>query len=145
LISSSAGIHGNFSFVHKIDFSPLRAPDKYYIQVADYKSPKFLVGTELYNSIVDSVLLFFKVQRCGYTSPYLHEICHIADATSYIENDIVIEKQIDVTGGWHDAGDYTKFLNTTAFSTYMLLFAYEFDPQKFGFDNDSDNIPDILE
>lgn len=145
LINSTVGNYGNFSFVHQVDFSPLCVPGSYYIQVADYKSPSFLVANKLYNSIVDSVLLFFKVQRCGYTSPYMHEICHIADATSYFENGKETKKQIDVTGGWHDAGDYTKFLNTTAFSAYMLLFAYEFDPQKFGFDNNSNNIPDILE
>ncbi len=145
LIGNSIGSYGNFSFVYNIDFSALNTLGNYFIEVGDYKSVKFEIGTKLYNSIVDSLLLFFKVQRCGYTSPYLHEICHIADATSYIENGIEIKEQIDLTGGWHDAGDYTKFLNTTAFTTYMLLFAYEFDKQKFNFDNNKNNIPDILE
>jgi len=145
LIGLPVGSYSNFPFVYKLDFSPLRTPDNYFIQIANYKSHDFLVSTKAYESIVDSVLLFFKVQRCGYTSPYLHDICHIADATSFIENGKETKRQIDVTGGWHDAGDYTKFLNTTAFSTYMLLFAYEFNPHKFGFDNNFNNIPDILE
>jgi hypothetical protein len=38
-----------------------------------------------------------------------------------------------------------KFLNTTAFATYMLLFSYEFDPNKFSWDKNNNNIPDILE
>lgn len=145
LIVDPIGSYGNFAFVYNIDFSSLNTFGNYFIEVGECKSVKFEIGNKLYNSIVDSLLLFFKVQRCGYTSPYLHEICHIADATSYIENGIEIKEQIDVTGGWHDAGDYTKFFNTTAFTTYMLLFAYEFDKQKFGFDNNKNNIPDILE
>lgn len=145
LISSSKGSYGNFTNTYKIDFSPLHSSGKYYIQVADYKSPQFIIDKKIFNCLVDSVLAFFKVQRCGYTSPEEHEICHIADATSIIENGIEKKMQIDVTGGWHDAGDYTKFLNTTAFTTYLLLFAYDFDPVKFGFDNNSNGVADILE
>ncbi|MFA7229232.1 MAG: glycoside hydrolase family 9 protein, partial [Melioribacteraceae bacterium] len=44
-----------------------------------------------------------------------------------------------------DAGDYVKFLNTTAFSTYMLMFSYEFDPVKFGFDDNKNGVPDLLD
>jgi hypothetical protein len=52
---------------------------------------------------------------------------------------------VDVTGGWHDGGDYIKFLSTAAYTTYMLIFSYEFDKDKFGFDNDKNGVPDILE
>ena len=145
LISDSRAQYGNYKYIYIIDFSPIETCDKYYIQVADYKSPQFNVGNKIYNSLVDSVLAFFKIQRCGYTSPAEHEICHISDVTSIIENGIIHKTIVDLTGGWHDAGDYTKFLNTTAFTTYMLLFAYDFDPIKFGFDNNKNNIPDILE
>lgn len=145
LIKSSSGEYGKFNYIHKIDFSPLRQIDTYYIQIADYKSPKFRIGSNIYNPVVDSLITFFKIQRCGYTSPLGHGICHIADATSLIENGREINTRLDVTGGWHDAGDYTKFFNTTAFTTYLMLFAYEFDPIKFGFDNNKNNVPDILE
>ena len=145
LIKSSSGEYGQFNFTYKIDFSTIRQVDSYYIQVADYKSTKFKIAENLYNSVVDSLITFYRIQRCGYTSPIGHDICHIADATSIIENGIEINKRIDLTGGWHDAGDYTKFLNTTAFTTYLMLFAYEFDPIKFGFDNNNNNVPDILE
>jgi hypothetical protein len=145
IIKQSIGEYGNFRYIYEIDFTLLSSIGKYYIQIADFRSPKFSIDHRLYNSITDAVLSFYKVQRCGYTSPVGHEICHIADATSLIENGVNKKTSIDVTGGWHDAGDYTKFLNTTAFTTYMLLFAYDFDPVKFGFDNNRNNIPDILE
>ena len=75
----------------------------------------------------------------------MHKVCHKADATSLIENGKVLNERADLTGGWHDAGDYVKFLNTTAFTTYTFLFAYDFDSRKFGFDNDAKGGPDILE
>jgi len=51
----------------------------------------------------------------------------------------------DLTGGWHDAGDYIKFLKTTAYTTYLLLFSYEFDSKKFDYDLNNNDVPDILE
>lgn len=52
---------------------------------------------------------------------------------------------MDVSGGWHDAADYVKFLNTTAYSVYTMLFAYDFDREKFGFDYNENGVPDLIE
>ncbi len=88
-------------------------------------------------------MLFFQVQRCGPTHPLLHKPCHLSDVRKiYGRAD---SSMVDLTGGWHDAGDYIKFLSTASFTTYMLLFSYEFDPEKFGFDNNENGDPDILE
>jgi endoglucanase len=87
--------------------------------------------------------LFFKVQRCGPTNPILHKPCHLSDATKRIGDED--SSTVDLTGGWHDAGDYIKFLKTTAYATYMMIFSYEFDKAKFGFDIDHNDVPDILE
>ncbi|MDH7603833.1 MAG: glycoside hydrolase family 9 protein [Melioribacter sp.] len=137
--------YGNFRYTYKIDFSNLRTEGEFEILINKRKSYSFKIGKDIYDDITSSLLEFFKVQRCGYTNPLLHDVCHIADATNIIDGKNQINKNIDVTGGWHDAGDYIKFLNTTAFSTYMLLFSYEFDSQKFGFDKDKNGLPDILE
>ncbi len=136
---------GGFRYVSKIDFTFIKKPGNYFVEIDDQKSHVFKISKNVYNGIASKLLKFFHVQRCGYTSPYMHDICHKFDATSLIENGREINRQIDVTGGWHDAGDYVKFLNTTAYATYMLLFAYEFDPVKFSFDKNKDNIPDVLE
>lgn len=144
-ITSSKGEYGNFNYVHTIIFSNIQKEGKYKIVINDRSSVPFEISNTLYNTLIPTLLDFYKVQRCGYTEPGMHDVCHIADATSIIENGQVVEKQHDVTGGWHDAGDYTKFLNTTAFTTYMLLFSFEFDPGKFGFDNNNNGVPDILE
>lgn len=139
------GTYGNFPFTYSIDFSGIITTGEYYIQYAQQKTFSFKIGENVFTGLADSLLEFFKVQRCGYTEPYLHKVCHISDATSIVEGNRVLAKNIDVTGGWHDAGDYVKFLNTSAFATYMLLFSYDFDPVKFGFDNNKNGTPDILE
>jgi len=133
-----------FKYIYELDFSSVKKTGNYYIMFAGRKSQIFKIGSDLYGSVVDSLLQFFQVQRCGYTDPRLHKVCHIADATKIILGEKEIPESYDVTGGWHDAGDYVKFLNTTAFTTYLLLFSFDFDPVKFGFDNDKDGTPDVL-
>lgn len=144
-LSGSLSGEGRYRNNYRIDFSQVRKPGEYLIECSGSKSPVFAVGRDIYKGMADSLLLFFKVQRCGYTDPLLHKVCHIADATSLYYGKRAEAGKLDLTGGWHDAGDYIKFLNTTAFSTYMLLFSYEFDPVKFGFDTNRNGVADILE
>ena len=144
-IVNNYGRYGEFPFSYRVDFSTLKTKNKYYLKVKNSKSYSFKIGLYNYNSVVTELMKFFPVQRCGYTNPAEHKVCHIADATSAIENGKPINLKIDVTGGWHDAGDYTKFLNTTAFTVYTMLFSYEFDKIKFGFDENKNNVTDILE
>ncbi|MGE5365620.1 MAG: glycoside hydrolase family 9 protein [Bacteroidota bacterium] len=136
----------NFRYFFSADFSGLASAGKYVIEVDGNTSPVFSVGENLYGGVADSLLEFFRVQRCGYTDPLLHGICHPDDISRIIdENGKTITEKFDLTGGWHDAADYIKFLNTTAFVTYTLMFSYEFDPVKFGSDNNRNSVPDILE
>jgi hypothetical protein len=55
----------------------------------------------------------------------------------------------DVSGGWHDAGDYRKYTAFTYSPIWQLLHAFDFNPSKFGDDSDipesGNNIPDILD
>lgn len=144
-LNRAGGEYAGFKYIYKADFSRLTGQGKYFIRINGNNSASFSLGEKIFNPVVDSLLAFFKIQRCGYTDPKLHAICHIADATKIIDGKNIIDVKRDVTGGWHDAGDYVKFLNTTAVATYTLLFAYEFDPVKFGFDKNKNNVPDILE
>jgi len=126
-----------------IDFSSLKDSGEFYIEYQDSKSFPFKIDKSVFNPVRDSLSLFFKVQRCGPTNPLYHNVCHLQDATKVIG--FTDSSAVDLTGGWHDAGDYIKFLYTTAFTTYMLLFSYEFEPEKFSFDLDKDSVPDILQ
>jgi endoglucanase len=142
LKSSSITVE-NFDHAYEIEFSSLVRAGEYRLKIGDSESFPFLVGSSIFNHVADSLLLFFKVQRCGPTDPYLHKVCHLYDVERIIGEEPGISA--DLTGGWHDAGDYIKFLSTTALATYLMIFAYEFDPIKYGFDRNGDGVPDILE
>lgn len=144
-IERSTGKYAAFPYSYRINFNSLTEKGTYKIKINGVYSYSFKVEKNVYSGIPAKLLTFFTVQRCGYTNPFMHEICHKADATSLIENGITINKSVDVTGGWHDAGDYVKIINTTAYATYSLLFAYELNKSKFQFDNNNNQIPDLLE
>lgn len=144
VLSRSNPLNDNFRYTYIAQFSGLKKNGVYSL-VVNGDSASFRIGSRLYNPVLDSLLQFFKVQRCGYTNPLFQTVCHPYDATSVIDGKDTIRQQYDVTGGWHDAGDYIKFLNTAAYATYTMMFAYEFDTLKFGFDHNKNNVPDILE
>ncbi|MDY0082439.1 MAG: glycoside hydrolase family 9 protein [Ignavibacteriaceae bacterium] len=143
LIDSSSYSFGNFKYCFEVDFSDIKKTGTYKIKINNTESLDFSVDEKLFNPVRDSLSLFFKVQRCGPTNPILHKPCHLSDAAYLIGYEDSLSR--DLTGGWHDAGDYIKFLKTTAYTTYLLLFSYEFDNQKFEYDLDRNNVPDILE
>ncbi len=144
-LNKNLGPYASVRNSYQIDFSQLTRDGKYFILIKNVKSPVFTIGRKIYSPLLKSLMEFFKIQRCGYTNPEMHKVCHISDVTRIIDGEKSTEKKIDVTGGWHDAGDYVKFFNTTAYTTYILLFAYDYDPIKFGFDNDNSGAPDVLE
>lgn len=141
-IKADVGRWGKYKHHYNIDFSELKETGSYFIEIGNAKSFRFLIGEKIYNPVVDSIMQFFKAQRCGPTNPILHDVCHLYDSPVLIGDTTI--KSVDVTGGWHDAGDYIKFLNTSALTTYLLLFSYQFDKEKFGFDSDNDGVPDVL-
>jgi len=142
-ISDSLKSYGEFKHCYKIDFSSIDEKGIYKIKLDEVESYPFKIDDNLFSDVRDSLSLFFKVQRCGPTNPILHQPCHLSD--SYKLFGYKDSSAKDLTGGWHDAGDYIKFLKTTAYTTYLMLFSYEFDKQKFNYDLDKNDIPDILE
>lgn len=140
LLSADAGYFGRFSHHHLADFSALSKNGKYVLKFGNNRSPVFEVKPYVYKALVDSLLRFFEVQRCGRGGSRYHSDCHLEDAARIVggpDNG----KKIDVAGGWHDAGDYIKFVITTSYAVHMLLLAYEFCPE---LKNHRDNEPSLL-
>ena len=64
-------------------------------------------------------------QRCGF-NPYLRDSCHTKDGYIVWSGDPKQDSTwIDVTGGWHDAGDCLQYTTTSANSIYLMTLANE--------------------
>jgi endoglucanase len=73
------------------------------------------------------VLKCFYYLRCGdaltkeYAGDYYHKPCHMSLATVY-----GTDEKKDVTGGWHDAGDYGRYSTAGAVAVAHLLYGVRF-------------------
>jgi hypothetical protein len=134
-LSDDLGSYLSFSHHYIADFTKFKKQGIFSIVVSGAVSPRFEIGKSLYHDLPDTMLQFFQVQRCGSAPALLHQTCHTVDACSVRAKD-GMRGPLDLTGGWHDAGDYIKFTLTTSYSTYLLLLTYQyfrdyFDDQVF--------------
>lgn len=139
--------------VSNADFSELTANGQYYISIAELgKSYMFKIGDKaLYTGTGDAMLKALYYQRCGialeskYAGEYTHLACHKSLAKLYEDE----SKRLDVSGGWHDAGDYGRYVVPAAVTVADLLMAYEFYPNSFTDNNkipeSSNQVPEVLD
>ena len=138
-----------------IDFTEFNFDGEYVIkafgtQSEPYMSNKFKISQNVYADALQIMSRSYYYHRCGTQvgdeSGWGYEICHMDDAP-FFDNP---GKSLNVTGGWHDAGDYNKFTVNTALSAGLLLYAYEAKPDNF-WDNQlripesGNGIPDLLD
>ena len=129
--------------LYRADFTSLTTPGKYFVVIGTDTSASFLIETGIYNSIFETALKFFGIQRCGNTKSQLHAPCHLKDGSAVGH---------DLTGGWHDCGDHFKVSETVAYATYVLSTTYlvyeDKAEDRYGNSYDdtvfTDGIPDVL-
>jgi len=100
---------GRYNFI--ADISSFQKEGEYILEatvkgVGKAKSHKFLIQRDLYSKLAQKGLEYCYIQRCGMAIPGWHDACHLDDAVGKDEQGKEI--QMDLTGGWHDAGDYSK-------------------------------------
>jgi endoglucanase len=113
-------------------------------------SPSFRVATPatLYAKALANGLSFFQNQRDGagfIASPLRSAPGHLHDATAGVyrtptfdSNDNVVGSlsatgaTVDASGGWVDAGDYLKFVQTTSYAEAMMLSGVRDFPTQLG-------------
>lgn len=112
------------------DFSEVKEPGKYYVTADGYgESDVFEISENVYDDAFQKSMAFFYLQRCGHDIPkqaggiYAHCACHTSPATIYGSS-----QTKDVRGGWHDAGDYGRYVAPGAMAVAQLLYAYEENP-----------------
>jgi cellulose synthase/poly-beta-1,6-N-acetylglucosamine synthase-like glycosyltransferase/peptidoglycan/xylan/chitin deacetylase (PgdA/CDA1 family) len=129
--------------VSMLDFSRLRAPGIYRIIMrgkALAVSPPFRIGSarQLYAPLLADSVYFFSAQRDGpkiarhvlnrqpshlndrraivYRSPHSKRALEHGDFGR-------VGRTVDISGGWFDAGDYLKFVQTASFADTLMLFS----------------------
>lgn len=143
-------------WIQVIDFSDFRQPGRYILQVGELKTEIFTINEDIYTEATTALLRSFYLQRCGRAlndsySGVHHEICHTTDGKLAHDDEINVQNTIiNTEGGWHDAGDYGKYISTTAVSIGRILNAFERAPSKLNGDNlgipeSKNGIPDILD
>lgn len=132
-----------FPDTYVLDFSAIHNAGSYTINVSGpikATSPPFGIGTgaNLYSTLLPNALFFYQAQRDGANvNPNVmsRQPSHLKDqqasiyATPDYKNDVLqgtlnkIGGPIDVSGGWFDAGDYLKFVETASYTDAVILFA----------------------
>ena len=144
------------SRMQRADFSALTQPGTWQIRaVADGEeifSAPFEIDEDRYDVILKSSLQMLSLQRCGTqnslpdsadAAPFLHGVCHNTPALIY-----GTDQTKDVSGGWHDAGDYGRYVVPGAKAAADLMMCFE----QFGLESDElgllesgNGVPDVLD
>jgi hypothetical protein len=90
------------------DFSAFTTPGSYQVETDFQISPPFAIRDRIYDRIIAGYLTFLHSQRCGCEVFGVHAACHLDDGV--LDRD---GSPWPVTGGWHDAGDFRKWLAFT--------------------------------
>lgn len=111
------------------DFSSFCTDGEYILSIGDEESFSFKIGSKLYGNLFFSVLDYFRLSRCGQEiegGKWSHTACHTGLAEIYGTDE---KKEAD--GGWHDAGDYGRYIVPGAKAVMDLLGTYDFCKDKF--------------
>jgi hypothetical protein len=98
------------------DFTDLEREGMYQVTIADELSVPFFIRADVWRRTLPKAVAYYRWQRCGVEVPNVHPVCHLDDARRRDNG-----QRVDVTGGWHDAGDLRKWMSTTLLNGIALL------------------------
>ncbi|MBP5261686.1 MAG: glycoside hydrolase family 9 protein [Clostridiales bacterium] len=135
------------------DFSDFNKAGSYIIKTSSSgESYQFEIDENVYDDALRASILMIYTQRCGCEvtadigaeyKDFTHPECHTSEATIY-----GTDQKIDVSGGWHDAGDYGRYVVPGAKTIADLLMTYTdtgFDADDLGIPESGNEIPDLLD
>jgi endoglucanase len=144
---------GRFDHVYALDFDAVQTPGTYTVTLAGRApatSPPFSIGPggALYEPRLANALSFYQNERDGpefIPSPLRSAPGHLNDesAMTYLTPSVNAEGEfsgeltslgetIDASGGWWDAGDYLKFVETTSYAVDLQLIGVRDFPAQMG-------------
>ena len=141
--------------LREADFSAFHETGEFYVTVPGVgESFPFHIAPDVYSDAYYLCMRSYYGQRCGIKvdlgprfPQYHHDACHMADGTFHRSSGKSGFKP--ATKGWHDAGDYGKYVVNSGIATGTLLWAYEWYPEKIGairldLPESGNGLPDIL-
>lgn len=141
--------------VRAADFSALRKAGRYFVEVAGAgKSPEFDIGPRAYDRAFYLAMRSYYGQRCGTAVDlgpefpgYRYEACHREGGWHASSGRTGKAPSVK---GWHDTGDYGRYIVNSGITTGTLLWAYEFYGDQVGkirlnIPESGDRTPDILD
>src|SRR5947209_8192573 len=113
------------------DFSSLDTPGIYRLEVAGVgRSTTFRISRDVYDEPFRAAVRAMYLWRCGTSVSatvggvtYSHAACHTQDA--WLDAVGGGHTRRDATGGWHDAGDYNKYVVNAGVTVGTMLLAWE--------------------
>lgn len=127
-IGADCGAWGPFQHNYRLDFSTFQTAGRFTVRAAGVESLPFRIGSDVYEAVPPRLIEFMRLQRCG-RNPVTGKECHQQDAI-----DTESGRRLDLTGGWHDAGDRLKHMITTTYCVAALLLAGETEEGRYGAD-----------
>lgn len=128
---------------YRIDFTSIKEPGEYYIEAADgSRSCTFSISKNVYKTAKNATLKAFYFQRCGcgldkkYASVFEHPCCHDLNKVKLFEDPTT---ELDIKGGWHDAGDFGRYSTAASVALAHMLYSYSLFPEGY---EDTVNIPE---
>ncbi len=128
--------------VHQVDFGAARQGRNFVLKVGDAESDRFDIEKDVYARMKYDALAYFYHNRSGipiempyagqarWTRPAGHRPdrarCtpqEVLDKTGWDAR--ACDYELDVTGGWYDAGDHGKYVVNGGIATWTLLDLYE--------------------
>jgi endoglucanase len=116
--------------LYRYYFSDLKTKGEYYINSQKFNiNMKIAILNNIYNNVYSTTLNSYYFQRCGCTldasrvGEFKRGACH-HNKLSYHPSTGLSGKK-DVTGGWHDAGDYGRYVTPASVTLGCMLLGYE--------------------
>lgn len=116
------------------DFTEFRTadPNAEYRLIADGagNSPPFRIAEDVLEGVARVLMLGMYGQRCGESVAFEHQGTHFNHDACHLEDALLDEygqagKRHPALYGWHDAGDYGKYVNNGALALANMLFAWQ--------------------
>ncbi|MGC4074831.1 MAG: glycoside hydrolase family 9 protein [Nibricoccus sp.] len=139
-----------------LDFSSITTPGRYIIDIPGLgRSTPFTIGDDVWNRPFRTVTHAMYLWRCGTDVKgehngvtYHQHACHLEDG--WLDHVGGGHNRRASAGGWHDAGDYNKYVVNAGVTVGLMLKALEHFPARIaavnlGIPESANTTPDLLD